>query len=130
MRQTDFSRATLKVATFALTALILSGCLEQEDNEGKGFTGTNEPPPNAAPVISGTPATSVVIGTMYSFVPNASDPDGDRLTFSIDNQPAWASFSSDTGELSGQPTLGDIGTHSNIRISVSDGTATVSLAAF
>jgi hypothetical protein len=72
----------------------------------------------------------VVVGDMYSFTPNATDADGDRLTFSIDNKPGWASFDSANGKLSGQPSLGSVGNHGNIRIRVSDGQATTSLAAF
>ena len=33
--------------------------------------------PNAAPVISGTPATLVLAGAAYEFAPTASDPEGD-----------------------------------------------------
>ncbi|RVU35742.1 tandem-95 repeat protein [Rheinheimera riviphila] len=86
--------------------------------------------PNTAPVISGAPATTVVQGTPYSFVPAASDADEQTLTFSISNQPAWASFSSSSGALTGVPGLTDVGTTSGIVISVSDGTETASLAPF
>jgi hypothetical protein len=89
-----------------------------------------QPPPNHAPVISGTPPTGVVAGAIYSFAPTASDPDGNALTFSIANQPSWATFSSPTGQLSGTPTKTNIGTFSNIVISVSDGTLTAALPAF
>ena len=44
--------------------------------------------------------------------------------------PDWASFNAGTGQLTGQPTLGNIGTYSNILISVSDGTASASLSSF
>ncbi|WP_340679257.1 FG-GAP-like repeat-containing protein [Paraglaciecola sp.] len=84
----------------------------------------------AAPVISGSPATSVYAGNAYSFAPTASDADGDTLSFSINNKPSWASFSASTGKLSGTPNSGDIGTTSGIVIKVSDGTSEVSLAAF
>jgi hypothetical protein len=86
--------------------------------------------PNGPPVISGTPATSVTAGTAYSFQPTASDPDGNALTFSIANRPAWATFSTTTGRLQGTPSTTHVGTYSNIGITVSDGTATASLAAF
>jgi hypothetical protein len=85
---------------------------------------------NSAPVISGTPGTSVVAGGTYSFQPTVSDADGNPLSFSISNKPAWASFSSSTGRLSGTPGPGSVGTYGNILISVSDGTASASLAAF
>ncbi|MDV5172550.1 putative Ig domain-containing protein, partial [Photobacterium rosenbergii] len=85
---------------------------------------------NDAPIISGTPATSVQQDASYSFTPSASDIDNDDLTFGIDNLPAWASFNTATGQLFGTPTNNDVGTTSNITIKVSDGTETVSLAAF
>jgi hypothetical protein len=74
--------------------------------------------------------TSLRIGEAYSFQPNASDPDGDALTFSIQNRPAWATFNSGTGRLSGTPGAGDVGQFSNVRITVSDGRAQASLGAF
>ncbi|WP_240479525.1 Ig-like domain-containing protein [Pseudoalteromonas rubra] len=85
---------------------------------------------NDAPVISGTPATSVNEDSAYSFTPVAADDDGDNLTFSVVNQPTWASFNTQTGTLSGTPTNSDVGTVNDIVISVSDGTATTSLPAF
>src|SRR5690606_7665907 len=66
----------------------------------------------------------------YVFVPTASDPNGDALTFSISNRPSWASFDPSSGTLSGTPGPGDIGSYNGIRISVSDGTASASLAVF
>ncbi|KAF7781594.1 hypothetical protein PRUB_b0870 [Pseudoalteromonas rubra] len=85
---------------------------------------------NDAPVISGTPGTSVNEDSAYSFTPVASDVDGDSLSFSIVNQPTWASFNAQTGALSGTPTNSDVGTTSDIVISVSDGVTSASLAAF
>jgi hypothetical protein len=94
------------------------------------FSITVTAPPNRAPTISGSPATSVTVGTAYSFRPTASDPDGQRLTYSISNRPAWASFSTTTGQLSGTPTAQHVGTTSNIVIRVSDGTTDAALPAF
>ncbi|MEC4091728.1 Ig-like domain-containing protein [Pseudoalteromonas rubra] len=85
---------------------------------------------NDAPVISGTPDTSVVHNTLYSFTPQASDADGDALTFAITNQPVWAQFDTATGTLSGTPSRDDEGVYSNIVISVTDGTAQTALSAF
>lgn len=83
-----------------------------------------------APTISGNPAGTVAAGSNYSFTPVASDPNGDALTFSILNAPSWASFSASTGELSGTPPAADVGTDSDILITVSDGHASASLPAF
>ena len=87
-------------------------------------------PGNTAPTISGTPATSLSIGNAYSFTPKAADANGDPLTFSIQNKPAWAAFSTTTGALTGAPTASNVGSYANITISVSDGSATTSLAPF
>ncbi|HKQ82516.1 MAG TPA: putative Ig domain-containing protein [Steroidobacteraceae bacterium] len=89
-------------------------------------SGTTQQPP----VLSGTPATSVTVGSTYRFQPTASDPNGDMLAFSIVNRPGWATFNTTNGLLTGQPTLGNVGSYANITISVSDGTSTVSLPAF
>jgi hypothetical protein len=85
---------------------------------------------NSLPSISGAPATSATVGVAYSFIPNASDPDGQRLTFSIANRPSWAQFDSVTGRLSGTPGAGNVGSTSGIVISASDGQDSVSLPAF
>ena len=86
------------------------------------------PPPNAAPVIAGVPAIAGSVGRLYSFTPAGSDADGNTLTFSVQNKPAWATFNTATGALSGTPAAA--GEYANIAIRVSDGTATASLAPF
>ena len=94
------------------------------------FTLTVTTKPNNAPVISGSPTGTVVQGNAYAFTPTASDADGDPLTFSITNKPAWAAFSTSTGALSGTPTAGDVGTTAGVVITVSDGSLAASLPAF
>ncbi|TMP38362.1 tandem-95 repeat protein [Pseudoalteromonas rubra] len=85
---------------------------------------------NDTPEISGTPSTSVDQDTAYRFTPDATDLDGDSLTFSIENQPVWANFDAQSGTLSGTPGRDDVGNYANIVISVSDGELTASLPAF
>ena len=88
-------------------------------------------PVNDAPVISGTPQLVTETGNNYNFIPTASDIDGDPLVFSITNSPAWASFDTGNGTLSGTPAESDAGTYENIVISVSDGAGgTAALPAF
>jgi len=87
-------------------------------------------PPAAPPTISGTPTTSVAAGSAYSFTPVATDSSASALTFSIQNLPGWATFSAATGNLSGTPGTGSAGTYSDIVISASAGSASVSLPAF
>ena len=111
-------------------ALFLSGCLtsgaETVPNDTTSTTGNT----NSAPVISGSPQSAITIGQTYTFIPNASDPDGDPLTFSIANCPPWATFDSTTGELTGQTYLGNEGDYTDIVISVNDGQTTTSLRQF
>ena len=69
-------------------------------------------------------------GTEYAFTPTGHDPDGAALTYSIANAPAWASFDTTTGRLSGTPGAEHVGATHGIVISVSDGERNASLAAF
>lgn len=127
MRLTGFRSA----ATLGFVVLMagMAGCLEEEVPQ----TAVVDDDPvvvNSAPTISGNPASAVLVGNGYSFTPTASDPDGDTLSFSVQNLPAWASFDSTTGTVSGTPLLGDIGSFGSIRISVSDGNLSASLSDF
>jgi hypothetical protein len=96
-------------------------------NEGKRL---RRPASNTAPTISGTPAGTVLQDTAYRFAPSASDAEGNPLSFSITNRPRWAAFDTGTGALWGTPSAADLGTYSNIVITVSDGQLTAQLQAF
>ncbi|HXS91768.1 MAG TPA: putative Ig domain-containing protein [Steroidobacteraceae bacterium] len=85
---------------------------------------------NRAPTISRTPPTAVTVGAYYYFMPAAADPDGNPLTFSIQNKPSWLTFYPASGRLSGTAPKSAIGTSSNIVIKVSDGVASASLPPF
>ena len=76
---------------------------------------------NDAPVISGTPNSSIDEDTAYSFTPTTIDDDGDALTYSITGLPAWASFATSNGEITGTPDKDDIGSYTDIQITVTDG---------
>ncbi len=129
----------IAVVAFLVTAMTLASVAEADTWscrwKRRGRTCWVPPPPppppaNGAPVISGAPAPSVITGQTYSFTPVASDPDGNPLSFSIVNRPAWASFSTANGQLSGSPAAPAVGEYIDIRISVSDGQASASLAPF
>jgi hypothetical protein len=123
----------------ALLLLALSGCggddvsvnpISGTATADSATTTSTTTTTTATASISGTPATSVVVGQTYNFLPAASDSDGGTVTFSITNAPSWASFNTSTGLLTGSPGSTNVGTTSNIVISVADGKATASLAAF
>jgi hypothetical protein len=85
---------------------------------------------NHPPTISGTPATVAYVGKNYVFRPTAADADGNTLRFTVRNKPVWATFDAATGRLAGTPGSGNVGTFSDIGISVTDGIATTRLAPF
>jgi hypothetical protein len=85
---------------------------------------------NSPPLISGNPANAVLVDSAYSFVPTASDPNGDALTFTVTGLPIWASFNGATGAVIGTPDAGDVGVYSGISITVRDGTASATLGPF
>jgi hypothetical protein len=80
--------------------------------------------------IWGKPPSTAIVGQTYSFTPSPADPTGRRLSFSIVNKPAWAAFSTQTGRLWGTPAAANIGTQSDIRITVSDSVDTARLPLF
>jgi hypothetical protein len=124
------STVRFRIAFFFTTiaAVILGGC-----NNGSSPSGSSAA--NAASSgglsISGDPAQSIAVGANYSFRPTASEASsGATLSFAITNQPAWASFDAATGTLSGIPSAANVGVSPEIEISVSDGSASATLAAF
>jgi hypothetical protein len=107
--------------------LATTGCL------GGGSSGDAKSPrkgaqaANRAPVITGHLPPEAQADESYDFRPQADDPDGDRLVFSISNKPVWARFNSGTGRLHGTPGAADVGVYTGITIIVSDGQASTAL---
>jgi len=117
----DFTQA----GNFTVTFSVSDGSLSDSETVAITVTNTNQPP-----TIGGTPATSVMANTEYSFTPTASDLDGDNLSFNINNLPSWASFDPATGHVSGTPSDQQVGTSGAITIGVTDGTDSAVLPAF
>lgn len=126
----------------AVASSALSGCfdlsepVDQNGRQGSGFANQpniTAPPPsldNTSPRISGTPSPVALVSSMWAFTPSATDPDGDKVSFKIENKPMWAEFNNATGKLSGMPELGHEGSYENIRITASDGKVTAALPEF
>jgi hypothetical protein len=85
---------------------------------------------NRPPVISGTPATTVTVGKLFSFQPTARDADGNKLWFWANGRPAWATMNETTGRLYGTPTAANIGSYEDIQVVAYDGKARVYLPRF
>ena len=112
----------LQTLAIGLLAFSMAGCLwDKPQEQGVVPVGGDPPPVDQAPSISGLPTeATVIVGDLLQITPTATDPEGDPLTFEIENMPAWASFSTATGSLTGTPTSANVGTFSDVRISVRD----------
>jgi hypothetical protein len=113
-----------------LTSALLTGC----GGGGGGDSSSNVNPPtsstNAAPTMTGSPGSTAVVGQAYSFQPAAADANGDALTYTVANLPAWATFSAQTGRITGTPTAAQVGAYANITVTVSDGQASATVGPF
>ena len=114
-----------QAGTFSVQFLVSDGVSTDSETVSITVVNTNRPP-----VINGTPDSSLMATTGYSFTPSATDADGDSLTFSIVNKPSWATFETATGKLSGVPADSQIGSYPGISLSVSDGQSSTLLPAF
>ena len=130
MQKTRHSKAALSAATVAASLVFLSGCLSDEETDVAPDANQPDVAENSAPQIWGTAPANVNTGQFYLFTPTATDADGDDLSFSVDGLPSWANFDEANGQISGTPMLGDVGPHSGISITVSDGQAQDTLGPF
>ena len=74
---------------------------------------------NQPPHILSTPITTVAQNQIYTYVVEATDPDGNHLTFSAVH-PSWLNFDAATATLNGLATVQNLGDY-QIQITVSDG---------
>ena len=136
IEMTSFLQRHSGLFVVAICSVVLTACGGGGKSGGSSSssattTGSQtSPSSNAAPTITGKPSSAVAAGQLYTFVPAATDPEGGSLGFSIQNRPAWASFDTVTGKLSGTPSASQKKSYTNIVISVSDGSHSVSLPAF
>ena len=78
------------------------------------------PPTNHAPTITSAPATLATVGVLYTYDVNATDPDGDTLTYSLTTSPDGMIINSTTGVISWTPNSSQIGDN-YVTVEVSDG---------
>jgi hypothetical protein len=75
-------------------------------------------PTNQIPTINSIPLTVTLLGEPYSYEVEATDADGDDLTYSLTLNPSGMVINSSTGVISWTPTMeGDY----NVSLKVSDG---------
>ena len=75
---------------------------------------------NVAPSIDSTPVTTATEQQAYSYDVNASDVDGDSLTYSLDIAPSGMSINASSGLISWTPSTGQAGSH-GVTARVDDG---------
>ncbi|WP_081679047.1 putative Ig domain-containing protein [Methylobacter luteus] len=67
---------------------------------------------NTAPVIVDIPEQTATAGQSFSLLVDASDAEGDALTFSLSAAPAGMTINSSSGLIAWTPTAEQVGTHS------------------
>jgi hypothetical protein len=112
-------------------ALALAGCqaVENPANTAPARSGTTAKTSSDPIVLEGAPPTTVVVGGPYYYAPTVTQGNG-AISFSIQGQPAWSSFDSQTGALAGTPAAGDVGVSGGITITATNSVSTVSVGPF
>ena len=62
------------------------------------------PSVNQPPIITSTPITSATVNQTYTYNVDATDPDGDTLTYSLTTKPTGMTINSTTGLINWTPT--------------------------
>jgi len=113
-------------------ALGLAGC-QAVDNPANAAptlsTGTTAKTSAVPVVLAGAPPTTVTVGDPYYYAPTVSQGGG-PISFSIQGQPAWSSFDTQTGALAGTPAAADVGVSGGIIITAANSVNTVSVGPF
>jgi hypothetical protein len=118
------------LSALLLAASFLAGC----GGSGAPVTPASAAAPASIPaatsvVLTGTPAPSVTAGQNYLFQPTLAQGAG-TVTFQIQGKPAWATFDTDTGVLTGTPAAANEGTSASITITGSNGSSSSSIGPF
>ena len=74
---------------------------------------------NIEPVIESDPITTTQEGALYTYTVEATDPEGDTLTFSLSTSPDGMTINSSTGEINWTSTEEQIGAN-EVTVEVSD----------
>jgi hypothetical protein len=107
---------TPSLAGFSFTPPDRIVAISGANQPAQDFTGA---PLNAAPTITSTPVTTGAVGQIYTYDVNATDPDGDVLTYSLVIAPAGMTINATTGLISWTPTAGQAGPN-NVTVRATD----------
>ena len=123
---TDFywSSSTDASSTGNAWIVILGGPILKKPKTGTFYAWPVRGGINPVPTISGTLATTLNVGTAYSFTPSSTN----ATSFSITGNIPGLTFDTTTGTLSGTPTT--VGTYKNIVITATNASGSTSLPPF
>ncbi len=93
------------------------------------FTLVFEKAPNSPPKITSTPAFTATEGITYQYDADATDPDGDSLTFSLIIFPSGMAIDLSSGLITWTPSFTSAGSH-DVTIRVSDGRGEEAIQSF
>ena len=79
---------------------------------------------NHAPSITSIPITTATVGVTYVYDVNATDPDGDTLTYSLTTKPSGMAINPANGLIWWVPTSAQVGSRS-VTVKVSDGSLSI-----
>ncbi|MBW2971368.1 hypothetical protein KY320_04375 [Candidatus Woesearchaeota archaeon] len=103
--------------------LITFSVKDSDNVKSEGQTTVTVNNVNRAPVITSSAVASVELDDDYSYHVEATDADGDTLTFSLLESPDDMDIDSSSGVITWEPTYEDVG-NNNVIVQVSDGTDT------
>jgi hypothetical protein len=86
-------------------------------------------PADRSPAFTSAPATQVLFGGSYQYAAQATDPDGDPLTYRLTQAPAGMTLDAVTGLISWTPDATQLGNH-DVTLTVTDGRGGVATQTF
>jgi RHS repeat-associated protein len=85
--------------------------------------------PNLPPVFDTLPPRYATVSESFDYLPQAHDPEGQTLTFALDEAPLAATFDPQTGRITWTPAVADVGFH-RIRLRALDPAGAAALQTF
>lgn len=146
MPSTILSRSRLRYSPALIALVALAACGGGGGGGSSGSSATTSSSPSAGGTtatgssgaastsnvvsITGSPVTSVAVGSAYSFQPKATTTSGVTVGYAVTNKPDWATFSTASGALTGTPAAEDAGVYTDVVITASTGSSSASLKPF
>jgi hypothetical protein len=111
-------KRAFKTAGKSLSALALAGSMLMPFTQGCGKS--IPAPVNHAPTLDVLTDQNTPVSTAFLYDTNATDPDGDTITYSETSGPSWLSINSTNGILSGTPSEAELGSNTSVIVRATD----------